>query len=144
MFYLWVLLGLFLTDAACFRLPDVFTLPLLMIGVCLGTLRFGILHSAMSAVVGAAALWFLALGYSRSRRQEGIGFGDIKMMAGLAAATGIMALPWITLLAAISALAVAGGSALQGKQVHADMPVAFGCYLAISGGLVTLFMAWSG
>jgi leader peptidase (prepilin peptidase)/N-methyltransferase len=135
-FYLWLLLGLFQSDAACFRLPDALTLLLLIAGLSLGSIRFGFAQAALASVAGFAVFWTLAWGYRNLRKREGLGLGDVKMLAGLSSASGLAGLPWITLLAALSALIGAGISRLRGADVHATTRIAFGCHLAIAGGLV--------
>lgn len=136
--FFWILLGLFQADAACFRLPNALTLPLLGAGLCLGSFGIGLAQSALAAAVGFMAFWALAFSYKRWRGTEGLGFGDVKMLAGLAAASGLTGLPWITLLAALSALLWAAFGHLKGRQMHSTMRIAFGCHLALAGGFVWL------
>ncbi len=130
-----LLLGLFLCDLGCFLLPDLLTLPLALAAVGLGVLRQGPVLTISGAVIGAGAFWLLAWGYRRWRGQDGMGMGDVKMMFGLGAATGPLDLPWLTLIAAMLALAVA---ALRG-HLNARHAQPFGCYLAAAAVLVLSF-----
>lgn len=139
--HFWLLLGLFQADARCYRLPDALTLPLLGTGLGLGSLHVGITGAALAALIGFAAFWALARGYRHWRGREGLGFGDVKLLAGLAAATGPAGIPLITLVAALSALLTAGLARLRGGPLRPDTKIAFGCHLSLAGGLVWVLTA---
>ena len=78
-------------------------------------------------------LWGLAAAYARLRHREGLGFGDVKMIAGIGAAVGPVALPAVTLVAAVLALAAAG---LRREGAATAQP--FGAALAAGSALVLL------
>jgi leader peptidase (prepilin peptidase)/N-methyltransferase len=74
------------------------------------------------------------------RGREGLGLGDVKLMAGIGAGLGPMALPVVTLVAAVLALAFAGIMAVQRRaRPEGDLAIAFGAYLAGAAGLVWLW-----
>jgi leader peptidase (prepilin peptidase)/N-methyltransferase len=64
--------------------------------------------------------------------------GDVKMMAGLSAVAGPLGIPWLTLLAASSALITA---AVQRTPIHSQNEIPLGCFLAISGALIWALQA---
>ena len=130
--FLVLLVGLFLTDFAAFRLPDALTFPLALAGTWSGALAFGWVPALVAGVAGAGALWLVAAAYRRWRAREGLGLGDLKMMAGLSAAVGPLGIPWLTLVAAATALLVA----LWQGRTQGDRAIPFGCYLAVAGALV--------
>jgi len=122
-----VLLRLAMVDLHTFRLPDVYTLPLIVIGVSLNAiLAGGLPHGAIwGAVVGYGVMWGLgALFFHRSGR-EGLGLGDAKLFAAAGAWVGLGYLPAVLLLAAGGALAVA----LIARRGPQDA-IAFGPWLA--------------
>ena len=99
----WLLLGLAASDAETFRLPDALTLP----GIALGILvsGFGGMSGQKPAFywesAGFALLWatvaaglilLLRALYWLARRREGVGLGDAKLLAMIAAWLG----PWQT------------------------------------------------
>lgn len=129
------LLGLFLTDRSCMRLPDVLTLPLLGFGLTLGGLHLtgGVPSAALAAVVGAGALWAVGALYAVVRGREALGFGDVKMMAGLSAAVGLTHIPLVTLIAACVALVFEALRQGGFSRLDRSKPIPFGCYLAIAG-----------
>jgi leader peptidase (prepilin peptidase)/N-methyltransferase len=128
----WWLLALAWIDAETFRLPDVLTLPLIVVGlletVLLEPER---LKSRVTAVVlGYGVMWLLAQGYRMSRKREGLGMGDAKLLAALGAWTGIVALPWIAVLGSFLALVWAGGLRISGTKLTSTTRLPFGPFLA--------------
>jgi leader peptidase (prepilin peptidase) / N-methyltransferase len=88
----FLLLGLAAMDAETMRLPDAFTLPgivlgILYSGVYCGRLRCALL-SAVWAAAAAAILLAVAGIYWLLRRHQGLGIGDAKLAALIAAWLG--------------------------------------------------------
>jgi leader peptidase (prepilin peptidase)/N-methyltransferase len=50
---------------------------------------FSLVESALGAAIGSGLLWFVAWSYEKIRKREGMGFGDIKMMALIGAFLGL-------------------------------------------------------
>lgn len=50
---------------------------------------FSLTESALGAAIGSGMLWFVAWAYEKIRHREGMGFGDVKMMALLGAFLGL-------------------------------------------------------
>ena len=80
-------------------LPDVIDLPGLAIGLLIGWLGLGelypglqlahdIIDSVAGAIIGASFLLSMALAYKLVRKTEGMGLGDVKMLAMLGAVVG--------------------------------------------------------
>lgn len=125
------LLALFEADLRWFRLPDVLTLSLFASALALAWLETGRPGPALGgAAIGAGAFLALALGYRGVRGRDGMGMGDVKLMAGLGAFNGLIWLPWIVLGAATSALALIL-MRYRGRP-PGDVPAPFGSYLAVS------------
>ena len=104
--FVWTLLTLSCIDLETKILPDQLTLPLLWVGLVINTQ--GLFVPAESAVFGALggyiALRLTALTFKFIRKKEGLGEGDIKLVAALGAWVGIDSLPFLVGLAAVSAL----------------------------------------
>ena len=93
----FILFGLAVMDAETLLLPDAFTLPGIVLGIIFSGLTGGWRAAGLSAAcaVGAAALILLIRGaYWLVRRREGMGLGDAKLFALIAAWLG----PWQSLL----------------------------------------------
>lgn len=140
--WLWLLMGLVLCDLAAFRLPDGLTGPLFLTGLLMAWEDPGrdLWGALVGAAIGAGAFLALRIGYRMLRGREGLGLGDVKLMAGIGAGLGAMALPIVTLVAAVLAMGMAGVMALwRGARPEGDLAIAFGAYLAAAAGLVWLW-----
>jgi leader peptidase (prepilin peptidase) / N-methyltransferase len=123
-------------------LPDVIDLPGIAIGLLVGATHLGALHpdfvlsktlseSITGAVVGAGVLLVIALTYKLLRKVEGMGLGDVKMMAMLGAALGWEPLlPLMVLASVTGALAgvIVAIKSRQGMQVA----LPFGVFLGLA------------
>ncbi len=127
----WTLLALLVLDAEHFWLPDALTLPLLGAGLLLGAGEPA--DRLMGAAVGGGALLGLALAYRGLRGREGLGLGDVKLMAALGAWLSLGLLGPLLLLAALLGLGLALLAAVRGKLPGAGGRVAFGACLAAAG-----------
>lgn len=120
-------------------LPDSITLPLLWCGLLVNLNGFLIpLHSAvLGAVLGYISLWTIYWIFKLITGKEGLGYGDFKLMAALGAWFGIEAIPVLTLLSSIFGILIYIIMWLLKKRDNG--PIAFGPYLAISGGILLFF-----
>ncbi len=131
-----ILLGIAITDARHYLIPDEYTLGGLAIGLALA-LRGGVLglHQALiGAALGFGLLYAVAWAGERAFRKEAMGGGDIKMMAMVGAFVG-----WEGVLFTIF------GGALLGTVVyvpltlrHPDRLVPFGVFLAAAAAVTYL------
>jgi prepilin signal peptidase PulO-like enzyme (type II secretory pathway) len=123
-------------DWHTFRLPNVITLPMIILGITfswLSDLRLTTLSSAFAgAFLGYMSLWTLNASYRLLKNRNGIGMGDAKLLSALGAWLGWGALPNILLIA--SAAGIMGGIIWlkwRGHQLQQAFP--FGPFLAIAG-----------
>lgn len=126
-------------DIEHYILPDRITLPGIVIGLAFSpfvvwtTLRSSLIGAALGAGV-LLALWY---GWLLLRKEEGMGLGDVKMIALIGAFLGwqgmLLCLFLSSLLGAVVGL---GLMAIQGRDLKTKLP--FGAFLA-AGTLVTLF-----
>ena len=117
------------------RLPDLLTLPLLLLGLLsCRLLDPGALpvHAA-AAALGYLAFTGLAWSYRWLRGRDGLGPGDAKLLAASGAWVGLAALPTLVLIAAVATLLVA----LTSRSARSNAPIPFGPGLAFS-----LFAVW--
>lgn len=136
------LLALAAIDARTWLLPDVLTLPLLWLG--LGFNLCDTFVPLAQAVAGAMAgyllLWCLLWGFKLLRGKDGLGYGDLKLMAALGAWLGWQALPHLLLIAAgagVLATLIQRGITRQSVA----QPLALGPWLALGGAVCLLMQA---
>ena len=130
------LIALATIDLRTGLLPDAITLPLLWFGLAANSLAT--FADAQSAIIGAIAgyLSFFVLdrSYAAVRKQQGLGGGDLKLLAALGAWFGWQALPGIVLLASVSGLAASLAMIVAGRWRRTTR-IPFGPYLALAGWL---------
>jgi leader peptidase (prepilin peptidase)/N-methyltransferase len=140
--FLWMLLVLTLIDFDTQLLPDNLTLPLLWMGLLANVLGAAPIASLRDAVIGAIAgylaLWIVYWVFKLIRGKEGMGYGDFKLLAALGAWLGWQMLPLVVLLSSVVGAAI-GISLVVFKGRDHQIPLAFGPYLAIAGGIALFF-----
>ncbi|MGI4745997.1 MAG: prepilin peptidase [Janthinobacterium lividum] len=131
----WIALALAWIDWRCLRLPDVLTLPLLLLGLlsCWMLDPDALPEHAAAALIGYGAFAGLAWFYRRLRNRDGLGPGDAKLLAASGAWVGLASLPMLVLLAALVTLIAAWPS----RRTRPEAVIPFGPGLAFS-----LFAMW--
>ena len=141
--FLWVLLTLIATDLLWFRLPDILTALLFVLVMFLSwqTGHPSVSEAVSGAVIGSGAFLVLQIGYKALRGREGLGTGDVKLMAGLGAALGPWNLPLMLLIASLAALAsTVADSLVSRRPMTATRPLPFGASLAAATGFLWCLM----
>lgn len=95
--------------------------------------------SALGAAVAGGLLWLFAEGYFRLRGREGMGLGDVKMMAMAGAFLGVRQAILMLLVGSVLGSA-AGLIAIWGFGKSRDYELPFGSFLGIAG----LFLIFAG
>ncbi|RLB32571.1 MAG: prepilin peptidase [Deltaproteobacteria bacterium] len=121
-------------------IPDVLSLPGILIGLGISFTKWNHItwtDSIVGIVGGGGFLFLLAVIFEKLTGREGMGGGDIKLLAMLGAWMGWRALPLIVLISAVSGIAIGGGSLLiAGQGMRTRIP--YGPFLAI-GALIYFF-----
>ncbi len=102
----WGLLTLAWIDAEHLLLPDILTLPLILLGLAASwSLRWPpLVDAAAGAALGYLSFRLLALAYRWLRGREGLGAGDAKLLAVAGAWLGWQALGDVVLGAALAGI----------------------------------------
>jgi leader peptidase (prepilin peptidase)/N-methyltransferase len=140
----WTLLTLAWIDFREMILPDLLTLPLLLVGLITTAIvdPDSLFDHTLAAAAGYLGLLSVAWLYRRARGRDGLGMGDAKLLAAIGAWIGLNALPWVLLIAAGAGLIAVGIAMLFDRRVNALTPVPFGPLLALSGWLLWLYGDW--
>ena len=126
---------LFVIDLEHRILPDVITLPGIGVGFLFSFIMPpGWIDSLVGLVVGGGSLWLMGEVYFRLRHEEGMGFGDVKMLAMIGAFLGWKLMLLTLILSSFLGSAIGLGmiAARRGDMKYA---LPFGTFLAV-GALV--------
>jgi leader peptidase (prepilin peptidase)/N-methyltransferase len=116
-------------------------LPGILLGLLLAVFRIQPqvtwLDSLIGIVGGAGFFYLIALLFRWLRKKEGMGMGDVKLLAMIGAWMGWRPLPFVILIASLSGILIGGGTLLLSRQKF-DEKIPFGPFLVI-GTLVFFF-----
>jgi leader peptidase (prepilin peptidase) / N-methyltransferase len=125
-------------------IPDIISIPGIIAGI-IATIVLSIIsdyqitwyESLIGAVAGGGILYLVAVGFEKFTGKEGMGGGDIKLLAMIGAWMGWKAIPLIILISSLTGSIIgAAVLLLAGKGLRARIP--FGPFLVL-GTLVYLF-----
>ena len=129
-------------DLHHYILPDVITIPMILGGLLFSLVssRLRFLESLLAGAAGSLILIAIFFLYLWLRKKEGLGMGDVKMIAGIGTFGGFSVL-WVTLFAAVFSGALAGIVLMvKRKYYKMDMELPFGTFLGLAA-IVSLY--WS-
>jgi leader peptidase (prepilin peptidase)/N-methyltransferase len=125
------LIVLFAIDLEHHLLPNAITLPGIAVGFLLSFITEpGWVSSLFGILLGAGTLFLIAEGYYRLRHEEGLGFGDVKMLAMIGAFVG-WKLTFLTLVLASFSGTVVGLILIAVKRGTLKYALPFGTFLAL-------------
>lgn len=153
-FFLTAMLVLIATDWDLQQLPDEVTLGGLVAGLGFAAWRtvmgapggISLPAALVGAIVGGGILWLVGEAYLRLRGREGMGLGDVKMMALIGAFIGwqmtLLTLAMAAILGSVTGLGLAVAlflrRAARGRRRHLSWPRA----MARARESVGVFFAW--
>jgi leader peptidase (prepilin peptidase)/N-methyltransferase len=175
MLMIWLLIALAVLDAEHLWLPDWMTIPGILIGIvdtsllgfllihqphcdCIGVSGFAYaLHAILDSLFAAGLILLIRWVYWLVRKREGLGLGDVKLMALLAAWLGLkMALlsfglgVFLGALVALILLAIPAARRESGSWSLTKLPL--GTFLCIGGivsslwgeSILNAYLHWAG
>jgi len=126
---------LFAVDYEHQLLPDIITLPGIALGLIASTvLPPGIVDALIGVALGGGVLWLIGEAYFRYSGQEGMGGGDVKMLAMIGAFLG-WKLVLVTLVLSSVAGSLIGLFVIMIKRGGMKYALPYGTFLAL-GALV--------
>ena len=132
------MVALFVIDLRHRLLPDAITLPGIAAGMVFALfLDPGWMDAAIGAVAGGGSLLVISEAYHRLRGVEGLGLGDVKMVAAIGAFLG-----WQLMLVALSLAfvlgAAVGAGLMAAGRAGPRTALPFGSFLAVTAVAATL------
>jgi len=120
-------------------IPDELSLPFIIVGIVWSFLspERSLTGSALGALVGGGGLLLIGYLYKLIRHTEGMGGGDVKLMAMIGAFVGIRLVFPVLLIASFAGSIY--GVFLMKKGLGAKATVAFGSFLAPSAAICLLY-----
>jgi leader peptidase (prepilin peptidase)/N-methyltransferase len=129
------LIVLFAVDLEHHLLPNAVTLPGIVVGFAFSLMTEpGWFSSLIGIVVGGGILWVIGEAYYRWRREEGLGMGDVKMLAMIGAFLG-WPLTILTLVLASFAGSVIGVALIASGKGGMKYALPFGTFLALGAAM---------
>ncbi len=121
-------------------IPDVISLPGIVVGLACALIGLGppLGASLAGLLLGGGFLYAVAAGYQLLTGREGMGGGDIKLLAMIGTFVGWTGVLTTLLLASFSGALVGGGLILLGRS-DGRTPIPFGPFLAL-GATCALFL----
>ena len=122
---------LFFVDLEHHRLPNEITLPGIVVGLaCSFFMPPGWMSALIGIIVGGGSLWLVGELWFLIRHEEGMGFGDVKMLAMIGAFLGAK-LMLATLFVSTILGSLIGVAMIATKKGSLKTPLPFGCFLAL-------------
>lgn len=121
-------------------IPDVITYPGIAVGFISSLILPNITYkdSLIGIILGGGVLYLIALAYLALAKREGMGGGDIKLLAMIGAFLGWKALPFTILSSALLG-SVVGIIAMLKTGKGSKMAIPYGPFLSIGA---TLYLFW--
>ncbi len=154
-----LLIGLIATDFEELILPDEFTLGGTVAGLVFslfipmepGIISFFLPHtlnprwfslaeSVFAAAFFSGLFWLASWIYEKVRHREGMGFGDVKMIAMIGAFLGISGSELTLLVGGALGVAVGGGYILMARKKAAEYELPYGSFLGIGAFIAMAFL----
>jgi len=121
-------------------IPDVITLPGIAVGLLLSVAGMGprVLDSVLGALLGGGLLYAVAVGYHAWTGREGMGGGDVKLLAMIGAFLGWRSV-LVTLVLGSFTGALVGVGLILGRGADVRVPIPFGPFLALGATCAIFF-----
>jgi len=134
-----ILVALFGIDLEHQILPNSITLPGIIVGLMFSFIAPpGWKDALLGALLGAGVLYGIAAAYYAVRREEGLGMGDVKMLAMIGAFLGWKAVLVTMVLSSFSGAAI-GLALISAQRGGMKLALPFGTFLAV--GAVAAMLA---
>jgi leader peptidase (prepilin peptidase)/N-methyltransferase len=153
-----IMIELIFSDLEERILPDEFTIGGAVVGLILAAfiplpgefLRFivgsahrvwylGVAEAAFAGIFSATALWLVGTFYAKIRHREGLGLGDVKMVATIGAFLGLQGVLLTMILGSTLGAVVGLGYILIAKKDAATYEIPFGTFLGIAALVVAVY-----
>jgi len=129
------------TDLQAMVIPQIFSLWLVPVGIVFAffdLLNITVLQSLGGAVLGYGGLWLIAKIFKVITKKEGLGVGDMELLAMIGAFLGPVGVWFSLFIGSFSGLLIAGGYLLLTKKSK-ETKIPFGPFLALGATIYFFF-----
>jgi leader peptidase (prepilin peptidase)/N-methyltransferase len=127
------------TDFAIFEVPDSAVIGLVGSGVGYHWwLGEPAIPYVLAALIWSSGFWAVALVARQAMGEDGLGMGDVKLMAGIATWLGLIAPIYVVLCASIAGIGVIVLTQMRSEEGLSRKVVAFGPFLCLSAWVIWL------
>lgn len=129
------------TDLQAMVIPQLFSIWLVPVGILcslFGLTRIVFWESLVGALVGYGLLWAVAVLFKYWTKKDGLGVGDMELLAMIGSFLGPLGVWFAVLIGSISGLVIGGGYLLLTKQGR-DTRIPFGPFLALGATIYFFF-----
>ena len=121
-------------------IPDVISLPGIVLGVLFSLVSNTVTwqSSLIGLLVGGGVLYAIALLYTLLRKIDGMGGGDIKLLAMIGAWLGWQALPFIIFMSSTTG-SIIGIIAMRSQKKGGQTRIPFGPFLSLAALVYVFF-----
>lgn len=137
--FLAALLAIIFIDWRHQLIPDVISLPGIVLGFLLAFVNplVSWQDAGLGLLIGGGSLYAVAAGYYLLTRREGMGGGDIKLLAMIGAFLGWQSLPFVVFSSSLAGTIVGIGAMVKQRK-GGQTVIPYGPFLAL-GGILYLF-----
>lgn len=123
------------------RIMSIGLIPLALLFQLLGWLPLSLFESVMGAAIGYGALWTLKTLFWHLRKQEGIGEGDLELLAGIGSFVGPLGILVTLLISSVTGSLVGGFFLLlsKGSTQLRQLKLPFGALMALAAIAYLIF-----
>lgn len=128
-------------------IPDWLNLVIAVVGLARAVIFDGwaaAVSAGCEGIIIGAIVWLLRRLYFMFRKFQGLGLGDVKLLAASGTWIGVAGVPVQLLVASLTALAAAGVMQLAGRTMTRQTSLPFGPFLALGLLWVTLALQQTG
>lgn len=127
----------FFIDLKHMYLPDVMTLPGLALALIISIFNVqpNFTDAFLGALLGGLGLWFLAYVYKKWRGVDGMGGGDIKLLAWLGALFGYQSVTFILFASSVAGTLIGTYFLIFKNKDSKTFAIPFGPFLIVGGYL---------
>ncbi len=120
-------------------IPDAITLPSILVAPALAIFvqHISLASSAIGIAVGGGSLWLIGWLYERARKREGMGFGDVKLLAMIGGLQGFPAVLFTLVVGPLIGMVFTIGLVAT-RRGKLETPIPFGPFLAAGSVIYAL------